>query len=112
MASMSIGVRTVRRVGSSLVVTIPPAAAQALGIDEGDQVEVALRSAERRPQVDPAPPAVPVSAVPSPGLGEVDQVEAALRSVGRRPDLDPALRAAMDAAWLQIEPGLRYLANR
>ena len=76
MAITSIGAQKVRRVGSSLVVTIPKPAAEALGINEGDQVEVALQPVELRPR------------------------------------LDPALRAAMDAAWEQAEPGLRYLADR
>ena len=76
MAVTNIGVQKVRRVGSSLVVTIPRPAAEALGISEGDRVEVALQP------------------------------------VALRPRLDPALRAAMDAAWEQAEPGLRHLTGR
>jgi antitoxin component of MazEF toxin-antitoxin module len=72
----NIGSQKVRRVGSSLVVTIPKPSAEALGITEGDQVEVSLQPVELRPR------------------------------------LDPALRAAMDAAWKQTEPGLSYLADR
>ena len=76
MVSISIGIRTVRRVRDTLVVTIPSSAAQQLGIGPGDRVDVSLQP------------------------------------VGHGSDVDPALRGAMDAAWQQLEPGLRYLADR
>ena len=76
MAHTSIGAQKVRRVGGSLVVTIPKPAAEALGLHEGDQVEVSLQPLELRPR------------------------------------MRPEVRAAMEEAFKQIEPGLRYLADR
>jgi AbrB family looped-hinge helix DNA binding protein len=76
MARTSIGAQKVRRVGSSLVVTIPKPAAEALGLSEGDQVEVSLQPVELRPR------------------------------------LRPEVRAAMEAALQQIQPGLDYLKDR
>jgi AbrB family looped-hinge helix DNA binding protein len=54
MAVTSIGIQKVRRIGSSLVVTIPKPAAEGLGISEGDQVEVSLQPLELRPRLDSA----------------------------------------------------------
>jgi antitoxin component of MazEF toxin-antitoxin module len=76
MAHTSIGAQKIRRVGSSLVVTIPKLAAEALGIGEGDRVEVSLQPVEPRSR------------------------------------LRPEVRAAAEAALQQIEPGLRYLADK
>jgi AbrB family looped-hinge helix DNA binding protein len=72
VAYTNIGAQQVRRVGGNLVVTIPKSIAEALGLHEGDQVEVSLQPLKRRPEV----------------------------------------RMAMEAAWQQIEPGLRYLADK
>ena len=48
---MTIG--KVRRVGNSLVVTVPKAEAQALGLREGDLVAVEFRKVEVRPVLRP-----------------------------------------------------------
>ena len=76
MAVVDVGARKLRQVGGSLIVTIPKAEIDRLGLKEGDLIGVTIEPLETRP---------------------------------RR---DPEFQAALDAAWEQWEPGLRYLADR
>jgi AbrB family looped-hinge helix DNA binding protein len=54
MTQVHIGHMKVRKVGTSLVVTIPKPAAEALGISEGDILDVSVEPMELRPRLDPA----------------------------------------------------------
>jgi AbrB family looped-hinge helix DNA binding protein len=54
MTQVHIGHMKVRKVGTSLVVTIPKPAAEALGISEGDILDVSVEPMELRPRRDPA----------------------------------------------------------
>ena len=76
MTQVHIGHMKVRKVGTSLVVTIPKPAAEALGISEGDILDVTVEPMELWPR------------------------------------MDPALRAAADAAFAQLQPGLDHLKDR
>lgn len=73
MAQVTIGAMKVRKVGTSLVVTIPKHSAEALGISEGSLINLIVEPLEVRPR------------------------------------LDPQLRAAMELALDDVEPGLHYL---
>jgi antitoxin component of MazEF toxin-antitoxin module len=53
MTYTGIGIQTVRRVGDSLVVTIPTAEAEALGLSEDDWVEVSIQPVELRSDLRP-----------------------------------------------------------
>lgn len=73
VAQVTIGNMKVRKVGTSLVVTIPKHAAETLGLTEGSLINLIVEPLEIRPR------------------------------------LDPQLRAAMELALDDVEPGLHYL---
>ena len=53
MEHTSIGTQKLRRVGNSLVITIPKQAAEQLGLSDGDLVDIQLAPMELRPRMRP-----------------------------------------------------------
>ena len=53
MEHTSIGTQKLRRVGNSLVITIPKQAAEQLGLSDGDLVDIQLAPMELRPRIAP-----------------------------------------------------------